>query len=159
MTQPALIAILAVAACTGGGGATPPAGSDDASPTSGDTVRVEVSARQVEPAPAEGPPAAPAPAGTTAAGEAGRIVVHGRIETPDPCRRITAAATRRGAELTLRVEAHREGDVCAQVIAAFAYDAVVQGLAPGTYRLRVLHAYPGSGWDAQTALEESVTVR
>jgi hypothetical protein len=81
------------------------------------------------------------------------------METPDPCRRLAGSVEAAGSRLTLRVDAVREGEMCAQVIAAFAYEAAVTGLAPGTYTLRVVHAYPGSGWDPQTALEQSVTVR
>jgi hypothetical protein len=151
---PALL--LACAACTAAG--TPAPADGAGSQTPGDTVRVEVTARQVEPAPAE-QPAPPAPTGVSARGEAGRIVVTGRMETPDPCRRVAGTAQRSGAEVTLRMEAHREGEMCTQVISAFAYDAAVQGLPAGTYRLRVVHAYPGTGWETQTVLEESVQVR
>lgn len=149
--------LLALAACTAAG--PPSAVADgDGSRTGGDTVRVQLAARLLEP-PGPGAPGPAAPAGVSARGEAGKIVVTGRMETPDPCRRLAATARRSGGEVTLRVEAHREGEACIQVIAAFAYDAELPGLPPGTYRLRVVHAYPGTGWDTQTALEETVQVR
>ncbi|HEU0076766.1 MAG TPA: hypothetical protein VFQ76_03900, partial [Longimicrobiaceae bacterium] len=85
--------------------------------------------------------------------------VRGRMETPDPCRRLSGAVEAADGRVTLRVEAVREGDMCAQVLAAFTYDARITGLAPGTYRLRVVHAYPGGGWEPRTELEQSVTVR
>ncbi|HEX2188065.1 MAG TPA: hypothetical protein VHG51_04170 [Longimicrobiaceae bacterium] len=157
MIQLASLLLLAFAACTTAG--TPASGDDGGgSLAPGDTVRVRLEARQVGPSGPETPGPA-APEGVSARGEAGRIVVAGRMETPDPCRRLAGTAERSGSEVTLRVEARREGEACIQVIAAFAYDAEVAGLPPGTYRLRVVHAYPGTGWETQTALEETVQVR
>ncbi|HEV2147958.1 MAG TPA: hypothetical protein VGR37_11200 [Longimicrobiaceae bacterium] len=151
-----VLLILALAGCTAT--ANPAPGDGSGSQTPADTVRVEVAARQIEPAAPE-QPGPPAPTGVSARGEAGRIVVAGRMETPDPCRRITGTAERSGSEVTVRLEARRVGEMCTDVIAAFAYDATVQGLPAGTYRLRVVHAYPGTGWETQTVLEESVRVR
>lgn len=157
MSPLAPLLLLAFGACTAAGPPSP-AGDQGGSRSPADTLRVQLTARGLGPSGPEGPGPA-APAGVSARGEAGRIVVAGRMETPDPCRRLTGTARRAGGEVTLRVEAHREGEGCIQVIAAFAYDAEVAGLPPGTYRLRVVHAYPGTGWDTQTALEETVRVR
>lgn len=161
MRTHAPLLLLALAACTPAGGPAPAAGG-----AASGGPRVELTARLVEPAPTLGdpgagaPPAAPAEeAGARAEGGAGVVTVRGRMQTPDPCRRLAGSVEAAGSRLTLRVDAVREGEMCAQVIAAFTYEAAVAGLAPGTYTLRVVHAYPGSGWDPQTALEGSVTVR
>lgn len=159
MRTHAVLFALALAACTPAGGPAPPAGGAAAG-----GPRVELTARLVEPTPTSADPGAPpAPpaeeAGARAEGGAGSVAVRGRMETPDPCRRLSGSVEAAGNRLTLRVDAVREGEMCAQVIAAFSYEAAVTGVAPGTYTLRVVHAYPGSGWDAQTALEQSVTVR
>lgn len=155
---PLLVLALALAACSTAGGPAPASG--------GGGPRVELTSRRLESGPTltdpgpGGAPAAPAAeAGTRAEGGDGTIVVRGRVDTPDPCRRLSGTVEAAGGQVTLRVDAAREGEMCTQVIAAFAYDARITGLAPGTYRLRVVHAYPGTGWDARTALEQSVTVR
>jgi hypothetical protein len=150
---------LVLAACTAAGSPAPA--------TAGGGPRVALTARLVEPGPTLSDPGTGAPetaapgveTGVRAEAAAGGLAVRGRMETPDPCRRLSAAVEAAGGELTVRVEAAREGEMCTQVISAFAYDAAVTGLAPGTYRLRVVHAYPGTGWEPRTALEQSVTVR
>lgn len=159
MVRRPLVLLLALAACSTAGGPAPASG--------GGGPRVELTSRRLESGPTltdPGPGAAPAaPAAGTGTraegGSAGAVAVQGRMDTPDPCRRLSGTVEAAGGQLTLRVDAAREGDMCTQVIAAFAYDARITGLAPGTYRLRVVHAYPGTGWDARTALEQSVTVR
>ncbi len=157
MTPTAPLLLLALATCTAAGSPAPA--------SRGGGPRVELTARLAEPGPtlrdpgAGAPEAAPVEDGVRAEAAAGGITVRGRMETPDPCRRLSGAVEAAGREVTLRVEAAREGEACIQVIAAFAYDAAVTGLAPGTYRLRVVHAYPGTGWEPRTALEQSVTVR
>jgi len=155
MTRAALALVLGFTACTSAGGPAPGTGS------SAGNVQVELSARRLESPRLQEPAAgqAQAPTGVQAAGEAGRIDVKGHMQTPDPCRRLSGTADTSGREVTLRVNAVREGEMCTQVIADFAYDAAITGLEPGTYRLRVVHAYPGTGWDTQTALDQSVTVR
>lgn len=148
MTRTPLVLLLALAACTVNG--------DPASGPGAGDPRVELTARKVEP----GQPGAPQEdAGLRAEGGAGRIVVHGILQTPDPCRQVTGTVEAAGGDVTLRVDAARQGEACIQVISAFAYDATVMGIAPGTYRLRVVHAYPGTGWETETALEQTVTVR
>ncbi len=158
MNPLATLLVLALAACTAAGSPAPASG--------GGTPRVQLTARLVEPGPtlrdpgAGAPEAAPAEdPGARAEGAAGGITVQGTMRTPDPCRRLSGRVEAAGGGVTLRVEAAREGDMCTQVIAAFAYEAAVTGLAPGTYRLRVVHAHPGTGWEEETALEQTVTVR
>ncbi len=92
-------------------------------------------------------------------GGAGRITVEGRLSTPDPCRKVTGALEGSGTDLTLRVSVTATGDMCIQRIAAFGYIGTLTGLAPGTYRLRVVQTYPGTGWETHTVADERVTVR
>ncbi len=90
----------------------------------------------------------------------GELVVHGTITLPTPCHRLEGEATSSGGELVVRISARPDPEaMCAQVIAAHGYRAVVRGVAPGSHVLRVAHAYPGSGWDEQTALRTEVQVR
>ncbi len=155
MTRAALALLLGFTACTSAGGPAPGTGS------SAGNVHVELNARRAEPPTLQEPSTGQAqtPTGIQATGETGRIDVKGHMQTPDPCRRLSGTVDASGREVTLRVNATREGEMCTQVIANFAYDAAITGLESGTYRLRVVHAYPGTGWDTQTALDQSVTVR
>ncbi len=159
MARSPLVLLLALAACSAAGSPAPASGG-------GGGPRVELTSRRVESGPTLQDPgtgapdaASPRETGVRAEATAGGIGVRGRMETPDPCRRLSAAVEAAGGQVTVRVDAAREGEMCTQVIAAFAYEAAVTGLAPGTYRLRVVHGYPGSGWEPRTALEQTVTVR
>ena len=151
MTRIAFALLLGLAACPANG----PADAGSPEPTgavaAGD-VKLEFSARVVE-------SGTPSRAGVTAEGGAGRIVVRGQLDTPNPCQRVSATVGGGGRELTLRVESARTGDMCVASIANFTYDATLTGLAAGTYRLRVVHVFPETGWETPTALDQSVLVR
>lgn len=96
----------------------------------------------------------------TAEGAAGGAVVRGTIGTPTPCHRLAGAVERAGETVTLRVSATADPDaMCIQSIGSIPYTATVRGLPAGSYTLRVLHTYPGSGWETATALETRVTAR
>ncbi|HEX2093466.1 MAG TPA: hypothetical protein VHG28_13760 [Longimicrobiaceae bacterium] len=141
MTRLVFALLLGAAACP----ATEP------TPPGGD-VRLEFTAQELrEPTP-------PTP-GVRAEGGEGRITVWGVLDTPDPCRKLSGEIQADGTELTLRVTTAPTGAVCVAVIGYFRYDAVLSGLGPGTYRLRVVQTYPGTGWETKTALDQSVTVR
>jgi hypothetical protein len=113
-------------------------------------VTVDLTARQLQSTPEED--------FARAVGAADRIKVEGAMTTPTPCYDLVGQLRRDGAALTLTVEARRKEGGCIQVIAAFGYDAAVRGLPPGRYTLRVLHAYPGTGWEGKTAAETEVEV-
>jgi hypothetical protein len=85
--------------------------------------------------------------------------VQGALSTPTPCYTLSGAVRRVESIVTLTVEARSRGGMCVQSIGAFAYDAVLGGLPAGTYSLRVVHTYPGTGWESRGALEAPVTVR
>ena len=113
-------------------------------------VTVDLTARQLQSTPDED--------FARAVGAADRIKVEGAMTTPTPCYDLVGQLRREGAALTLTVEARRKEGGCIQMIAAFGYDAAVRGLPPGRYTLRVLHAYPGTGWEGKTAAEAEVEV-
>jgi hypothetical protein len=95
----------------------------------------------------------------TAEPSPGGIVVRGALPAPTPCHTLAATVEDAGP-IVLRIAVTADPDaMCAQVIASLGYEAVVGGLPAGEHRLRVVHAYPGSGWDEHTALEATVTVR
>ncbi len=148
-----LLPLLAACPARSGGGA---AGDEsrpgnDAAP--GGQVTVQVTARGLH-----GEDAGEGSA--TAAGGAGTIMVNGRMSAPNPCQVIRGAVAASGRTLTLTVSATAQPDVmCVQSIGAFAYDAVIRGAAPGAYTLRVVHSYPGTGWETRTVFEGSVQVR
>ena len=114
-------------------------------------LTVDLRSRQLQPAPDE--------PWTKAAGGEGRVEVEGAVTTPTPCYTLAGEARRDGQTVTLTLQAERKEGGCIQVIAAFGYEATVRGLPPGRYTLRVLHAYPGTGWERRTALEQAVEVR
>jgi hypothetical protein len=150
-----LAAAAVLAACAG---PPPAAGSDDLAavpPTQegGSPMTVEITTGPVTASAGEEhhATAEPAPGGLT---------VHGTITLPTPCHRLAGAAEETGGELVVRVSASPDPDaMCAQVIATHGYRAEVRGVPPGSYTLRVVHGYPESGWDEQTALTTQVTVQ
>lgn len=95
-----------------------------------------------------------------AKGESGRIVVNAKLSAPDPCRTLSGTLEREGSELTLQVSIERDqSGGCYQIIGTFEYDAVIRRLPAGSYRLRVIHTYPGTGWPMVTALDRTVQVQ
>ena len=140
------------AACPGraGDAAAAPAGGTTAPAM--DQVTVELGARPLQGGDDGG-------GRVTAEGAAGTIQVRGALSTPNPCYALTGSVSRSGSTVTMTVTARSTGGMCVQSIGAFAYDATVRGLAPGSYTLRVVHTYPDTGWETRTALESAVTVR
>ena len=82
------------------------------------------------------------------------------MSTPTPCHRLSGAVERSGETVTLRVSAAADPEMmCIQSIGAIPYTATVRGLPAGSWDVRVLHTYPGTGWDTATALQARVTTR
>jgi hypothetical protein len=94
-----------------------------------------------------------------ATGDAGAVRVDARLSAPSPCQQLTAQADRSGSEVTLRVRISPVGEACVASIGTFEYAAVIGQLAPGSYQLRVVHEYPGTGWPSGPVLEQTVEVR
>jgi hypothetical protein len=147
MIRTALALLVGLAACAQGGGGGPQ--ESRAAPTS---PGLDFSARLLSGEDVSEPSA-------RVAGGAGRITVEGRLSAPDPCQKVTGALEGSGTDLTLRVSVAATGEGCIQMIAAFGYTGTLTGLAPGTYRLRVVHTYPGTGWETRTVADERVAVR
>lgn len=135
MTRTMLALLLGLAACDGGG------------------AKLDFAAAPLQPG------TVPTFPTVQATGGAGNIEVRGRLEAPSPCQAVSGRVAAEGAEVTLRVESESRGVACADVISPFTYRAAVSGLGRGRYRLRVVHAYPGTGWGERTVLEEEVPVR
>ena len=120
-------------------------------PSQGGQVTVELVA-------GEGGSSTGAEQGATAQGAAGGAVVRGTMSTPTPCHRLAGAVQRAGETVTLTVSAAADPDaMCIQSIGSIPYTATVRGLPAGSYTLRVVHTYPGTGWETATALETRIT--
>ena len=102
-----------------------------------------------------------APAADTdgATGGTGTVAVRGTITTPNPCFKLAGAAAREGSTLTLTVTASPGAEVCVQSIGTLGYDATLRGVPAGSYTLRVVHTYVGTGWGTETAQTRQVQVR
>ena len=94
----------------------------------------------------------------TAQPASGGVAVQGALSTPNPCYTLHGQARRDGSIVTLTVEARAGDGICTQSIGAFSYDATVRGLPSGTYEFRVIHTYPGTGWETRPALSTSITI-
>ncbi len=90
--------------------------------------------------------------------EGRRVVVLGLMTTPDPCRTISASRQISRNEVTIRMTARSDASPCVTVVAEFAYRATTP-LAPGTYLIKVVHEYPGTGWPTVVAGEATVVIR
>lgn len=133
----------------GGDSVSPPA----APPAQGGTQQVTVELAQTQ-----GGSSAGGEQGATAQGAAGGAVVRGTMSTPTPCHRLTGAVQRAGETVTLTVSAAADPEaMCIQSIGSIPYTATIRGLPAGSYSLRVVHTYPGTGWETATALETRVT--
>jgi hypothetical protein len=96
----------------------------------------------------------------TAAGDAGGATVRGVMSAPNPCYRLAGSVARSGGTVTLTVSGTADPDaMCIQSIGSIPYTAVIRGLPAGSHTLRVVHTYPGTGWETATALETQITAR
>ncbi|HEX8360169.1 MAG TPA: hypothetical protein VF613_08680 [Longimicrobium sp.] len=94
-----------------------------------------------------------------ATGGAGTVTVSGTVSTPNPCHALSGAASREGSTLTLTISARSNAEMCIQSIGSIGFDATIRGVPAGRYTLRVVHTYPGSGWETKTAVTQQVQVR
>jgi hypothetical protein len=96
----------------------------------------------------------------TATAGSGQIAIRGTMETPTPCHKLSGELQQQGQTLSVRVVAQADPNaMCIQSIGSIPYTGTLRDVAPGTYTVRVMHTYPGTGWDAAAALETQVTVR
>ena len=132
---------------TGAGNGSSGAGAGDAPPAAAGPITVELKQRE------------PNEAGDAATGGAGTVTVSGTVSTPNPCHVLSGAAAREGSTLTLTVSARSNAEMCIQSIGSLGFDATIRGVPAGSYTLRVVHTYPGSGWETKTAMTAQVQVR
>jgi hypothetical protein len=91
-------------------------------------------------------------------GFSSEIIFVGQFNTPDPCFRINARVEHSGSTVTLRLTADRTRTGCENILGAFRYAGAIRGLSPGTYQVKIVHEFPGTGWERQE-LNTSATVR
>ncbi len=127
----------------GGGGA--PAGN--AAPAPGGPITVELTQR------------AATDATGSATGGTGTVAVRGTVTTPTPCHALSGAAASEGRTITLTVTARSNAEMCVQALGTLGYEATLRGVPAGSYTLRVVHAYVGTGWPAKTEMTQEVQVR
>lgn len=92
----------------------------------------------------------------TARAARGRVAVRGRFAAPDECHHLVGgvATDPRSIELTVRATPIEGG--CPGTSGGILYDSGIRGLAPGSYRLRVIHAV--DGLPDRVVLDTSVVV-
>jgi hypothetical protein len=150
-----LILVPALAACSmntprdsSTGSGTPDGGqAPTQAPAPGGPITVELKQRE------------PGGAPDGATGGTGTVAVRGTISTPNPCYALAGAAASEGRTLTLTVTARSNAEVCVQSIGTLGYDATLRGVPAGSYTVRVVHTYAGTGWPTETALTQEVQVR
>jgi hypothetical protein len=101
----------------------------------------------------------PGGASDGATGGTGTVAVRGTVSTPNPCYALSGTAAREGSTLTLTVTARSTAEVCIQSIGTLAFDATLRGVPAGSYTVRVVHSYGGTGWETKTAMTQQVEVR
>ncbi len=118
----------------------------------GDTPTVAIDARPISREVARGE--------SVAAVESGHhtIEVRRTIRIPDPCRTLAGDLVEVAGALTLRIVAVPDGRSCPPGESYLAYTARIEGLPPGRYELRVVHAPLRTRGRAEVALEHPVLV-
>ena len=158
MRKTVLLTVLVLAACarpaaSDAGTSEPPASPGGAPSTGARQVTLEFQQGQ-------GGSSTGGEQGATATAGSGQIAIRGTMQTPTPCHKLSGELQQQGRTLSVRVVAQADPDaMCIQSIGSIPYTATLRDVAPGTYTVRVIHTYPGTGWDAAAALETQVTVR
>ncbi|HEU0013200.1 MAG TPA: hypothetical protein VFQ45_05925 [Longimicrobium sp.] len=88
------------------------------------------------------------------------IRIRGAMTTPNPCYRLAGAVAREGGAIVVRITGTSNPErMCIASIGSIPFTATVRGVPAGSHPLRVVLAYPGTGWETKTALDTRVTVR
>jgi hypothetical protein len=159
MRKAVLLTVLVLAACarpaaSDAGTSEPPASPGGGAPSTG-ARQVKLEFQQ-----GQGGSASGGEQGATATAGSGQIAIRGTMQTPNPCYKLSGELQQQGQTLSVRVVGQADPDaMCIQSIGSVPYTATLRDVAPGTYTVRVMHTYPGTGWDAAAALETQVTVR
>lgn len=85
------------------------------------------------------------------------LLVTGIMPTPDPCNRVTGAFEAVQGEILVRLVARSSGNPCIAVLGQFAF-RLTKELAPGSYTVRLIHEYPGTGWPTTEVAVQPVVV-
>lgn len=88
-----------------------------------------------------------------------RIRARGSFPTPHLCYHLSGNADRRASLITLTIQARGKSELCAAATGGFVYDVTVRRLPPGTYTLRVLHAFQDGVRAPAMVLDSTVTVQ
>lgn len=100
-------------------------------------------------------PTAPQEFGASATGAA--VYLDGSIATPYWCYGFDATARRRNGEILVTLYAGQSSEGCITVGGWWNYRITIPSVPPGTWRIRVRHAFLPST-DAETVFETSVSV-
>ena len=90
----------------------------------------------------------------------GTIRARGSLPTPCLHYRLRRAVDQQGATVTLRLLAEPSSDGCLTAIGTLYYDLTIEDLRAGTYRVHLVHEYPGPtpGWGVDTAVATTLAV-
>lgn len=88
------------------------------------------------------------------------ITVRRTMRTPSACRTLSGAAAKSAGAITLRVMSREDadGDCDPAEDGLFGYTAVISGVRPGRYELRVVHVFADLRRPPETVLQHSVLV-
>jgi hypothetical protein len=158
MRKAVLLTVLVLAACarpaTSDAGTSEPPDSPGGAPSTG-APQVKLEFQQ-----GQGGSSSGGEQGATATAGSRQIALRGTMQTPNPCYKLSGELQQQGQTLSVRVVGRADPDaMCIQSIGSIPYTATLRDVAPGTYTVRVMHTYPGTGWNAAAALETQVTVR
>jgi hypothetical protein len=89
----------------------------------------------------------------------GTVRIDAELSAPSPCQALSGELGTEGGVLEVRVRISTVGEACVASIGYFRYAATIQGLSAGSYPLRVVHLYPGTGWPSGAVLTTEIEVR
>jgi hypothetical protein len=92
-------------------------------------------------------------------GQSRSVRARGSFPTPNRCYQLSGNADRTQNIITLTVQARGRSDLCVAETGGFVYDVTVRRLPPGTYTVRVLHAFQDGVREPAMVRDTTVTVR
>ena len=95
----------------------------------------------------------------SAAGQRRSVGVRGWFPTPSFCYHLSGNADRTGSLITLTVQARATGELCEAATGSLFYNVMVHRLPPGSYTVRVLHAFQDDLRPPAMVLDTTITVR
>ena len=95
----------------------------------------------------------------SADGQRRSVKARGWFPTPNFCYHLSGNAERRGAVVTLTVQARATTELCEAGSGSLFYNVTVRRLPPGVYTFRVLHAFQDDDAEPAVVLDTTLTVR